>query len=114
MSSIYRSSKIALEIPWDDKISQGLSLRTYEVMAAGSCLFAYDIRKDMAKTFTPGKEYIPFSNEEELKEKIKTYLGNERERESIAKAGYKTVVSNHSFVKRMQEIIDTVHSFLKN
>lgn len=113
MFDIYRSSKIALEIPWDDKISQGIGSRTFEVMAAGSCLFTYDVRKDMAKTFTPGKEYVPFLNEEELIKKIKTYLENEKERQSIGQAGYEAVASKHNYVKRMEEIINTTHSFLK-
>ena len=112
MFDIYRAAKIALEIPWDDKVSQAVGSRPFEVMSAGSCLFMYDVRKDMTKTFIPNKEYVPFLNEKELKEKIDFYLKNEERRENIARAAYKTIVSNHTYKKRMEQIIQAAHSFL--
>ena len=112
MLDIYRKSKIALEIPWDDKLSQAIGSRPFEVMFCGACLFVYDIRKDMDRNFIKDKEYVPFLTKEELKTKIKYFLSNGTEREKIAKAAYNNLVSKHTFRARLETIIDTAERIL--
>ena len=112
MLNIYRSSKIALEIPWDDKLSQAIGSRPFEVMFCGACLFVYDIRKDMARNFNKNKEYVPFLTEEELRSKVNYFLANDAEREKIAKAAYNNLISKHTFSARLKTIIDTAEMIL--
>lgn len=112
MLDIYRSSKIALEIPWDDKLSQAIGSRPFEVMFGGACLFTYDVRKDMAKVFMPNKEYVPFLTEEELRSKVEHFLTNEAERQKIAKAAYNNLISKHTVRSRIKTIIDTAERVL--
>lgn len=112
MLDIYRKSKIAFEIPWDDKLSQAIGSRPFEVMFCGACLFVYDIRKDMAKNFIKDKEYIPFLTEEELRSKVKYFLANDDERLKIAKAAYDSLISKHTFRARIKTIIDTAEKIL--
>ncbi len=112
MLDTYQKSKIALEIPWDDKLSQAIGSRPFEVMFCGACLFVYDVRKDMAKNFMKDKEYIPFLNEEELRSKVKYFLANDAERRKIAKAAYNNLVSKHTFQARFKTIIDTAEKIL--
>ena len=112
MLDIYRKSKIALEIPWDDKMSEAIGSRPFEVMFCGACLFVYDIRKDMARNFKKDKEYVPFLAEEELRSKVERLLANDAERRTIAKAAYDTLISKHTFQARLKTIIDTAERIL--
>jgi len=112
MLEIYRKSKIALEIPWDDKMSEAIGSRPFEVMFCGACLFVYDVRKDMDRNFTKDKEYLSFLTEEELKSKVKYLLANDPERLKIAKAAYSSLISKHTFRARLKTIIDTAERIL--
>ena len=55
-----------------------------------------------------GKELDCFKNIPELIEKIKYYLVNEKEREEIAKAGYKRTLKDHTYEKRFNEIFKII------
>ena len=112
MLDIYRKSKIALEIPWDDKMSQAIGSRPFEVMFCGACLFVYDIRKDMALNFAKDKEYVPFLTEEDLRTKVKQLLADDAERLKISKAAYNRLISKHTFQARLKTIIDTAERIL--
>ncbi len=112
MLEIYRQSKIAFDIPYNDSRSQGIGMRPFEVMSCGACLFVYDVRQDMARTFVPDKEYVPFRTDAELMAKVKHYLANENDQAAIARAGYNSLATKHSFKERIKTIIDTANKIL--
>ena len=110
MLEIYHQSKIAFDIPYDDGRSQGVGMRPFEVMSCGACLFVYDVRQDMARTFVPEREYVPFLTDSELTAKVKRYLTSHDQRLAIARTGYKTLAAKHTFKERIKTIIETADS----
>lgn len=69
---------------------EGASNRLYKLLAAGGFVLTMPWVA-MEEDFSPGKDFAVFTTPSELKEKIKYYLKNEKEREKIALQGYKTV-----------------------
>ena len=69
-----------------------LKARVFEVMHSGAMLL--EERNDqIAVYFTEGMDYVAFSSEEEMVEKIRYYLQHEEERLAIARSGYLKVRS---------------------
>jgi spore maturation protein CgeB len=85
----------------------GTSDRTYKVLAAGGFLLTLPWER-MEESFTNGSDLVVFSNIFDLKEKIKYYLHNEVERETIAKTGYQTVkkYDNKNYARTILEVIN--------
>jgi len=55
-----------------------------------------------------GYEIDCFRDEKELIQKIEYYLKNEKKREEIAEAGYKRTIQNHTWEKRVREILKKI------
>lgn len=104
----YSKSQIAIDVPWDHLDADAISIRPFEVTAAGACLFFYDIRPEMRHMYEADREYVPFTTATELQAKLRHYLAHPAELESIARAGYARFMRNHTYVHRLREIIATV------
>ncbi|GAG51348.1 unnamed protein product, partial [marine sediment metagenome] len=64
--------------------------------------------EDYLDLFEEGKEIIMFKTKEELLEKIKYYLKNEKEREKIAEATYKKIINNYSLNIQLKKIFKEI------
>ena len=62
--------------------------------------------------FEPGLEVIPYESADECAEKVQYYLENENERKSIALAGQKRTLNEHTYHHRMEELIRIVQRFI--
>ena len=82
------------------------SNRVYEVIGRGGFLIMPDI-KGLDEEFTPYKHYVPyeFGNFKDLETKIKFYLKNRNERETIRQQGFEYCKENHTYAKRVEQII---------
>jgi spore maturation protein CgeB len=70
-----------------------LKARVFEVMHSGAMLL--EERNDqIAAYFTEDLDYVAFSNEKEMLEKIQYYLQHDEERLAIARNGYLKVRTN--------------------
>ena len=58
--------------------------------------------------YVDGKEIAIFKNERELIQKIEYYLNEEKERTSIADAGYKRTMKEHTYEKRFRDIFNQI------
>ena len=108
MLDIYAKSKIVIDIPWDNFYAESISVRPFEVMSVGTCLLFYNIRKDMDRVFKDGVEYVSFTNKEELRTKVEFYLTHDQEREDIARNGFNAITGKHTYLTRMQQVLDTM------
>jgi spore maturation protein CgeB len=77
--------------------------RVFEILGCGSFLLT-DCLKDLKEYYQVGKEIICFQDTDDLIEKIKYYLANEKEREGIAKAGFQRTLTEHTYEKRFNNI----------
>lgn len=92
-SRVLNQSKIAI-------CSGNLKYRNFapkyiEIMASGTCLFAYEPMETEMVGLIDGENYVKITAEN-LEEKIRYYLCNKEELMRITKNGYKFVMNNYS------------------
>ncbi|RJS85659.1 hypothetical protein CW713_01240 [Methanophagales archaeon] len=107
----YRKSKIGLNIHQDYGIKKtkklSVNMRAFEIPASG-CFQIVDYRDDIDELFEVEKEIECFENTKDLIYKIEYYLENEDERERIAEAGRRKVLKEHTYTKRMKEMLSVI------
>jgi spore maturation protein CgeB len=81
--------------------------RNFEIPGCGGFQLSGD-SEDLADYFEPGREIVLFKTIDELHDAIQRYLSEPAERESIALAGYRRTVSEHTFERRFREIFATL------
>ena len=110
---IYNYSKININLHssmwhWDiNPNGDFLNPRVYEILACGGFQLV-DRRKYMYGVFEDGKDLVVFDTVDDLRKKIKYYLANEEERLSIAAHGRETVVKNHTYERRVREMMSII------
>jgi spore maturation protein CgeB len=88
-------------------IKTGLPLRMWDVLGSGGFLLSnYQPETDLL--LTEGVDLVSFDCEEDLLAKIEYYKKHESERESIAEHGLDTVMNNHTYEIRLQEMLRIV------
>ncbi len=84
--------------------SPQIKARNFEVPASGGFLLTSPA-DDLDSYFTPGKQIVLFSDEQDLAEKIRYYLSHDDERERIRSAGTRRAVSDHSYDQRFRILL---------
>lgn len=79
--------------------------RTFELAACGSFQLT-DFRSELPELFKIGEEIVCFEDLDDLKEKITYYLDNTDERKRIAGLARERVLKEHTYEKRMEEMLD--------
>lgn len=88
------------DYPFEIKEMKQLRLRDFEVPCLGGFYLTEHI-PEIEEIYEPGKEVVTYSDVDELADKLRFYLnGGVRERETIAKAGRKRVLSGHTWKHR--------------
>jgi spore maturation protein CgeB len=87
------------------------SQRLFEATGVGTLLVT-DWKVNLHEMFEVGKEVIAYRTFEECLEMIRYYLGHDEEREAIARAGQQRTLRDHTYYKRMQELVDIVRKYL--
>ena len=67
--------------------------------------------KGYSDIFTEGKELVMFKNKEELLEKTKYYLKNEKEREAIAESAYTKILNKYSSDVELNSIFQEISGY---
>lgn len=107
---IYRRSKLAIsDQQWPDATGY-VSNRLFQAMEAGGAMVLQQKFDGMAGYLglTKGVHLDIWENFDDLKEKIKFWLKEDRERERIAKNGHEFMLENHSFDVRVRELMDVL------
>ncbi|WP_010271055.1 CgeB family protein [Paenibacillus senegalensis] len=81
--------------------------RTFEI-AACSTLQLTDLRQDLTNFYIPGQQIETYGSEMELVEKIEHYLANEDQRSQIALRGLKRTLRDHTYRKRLTEMLHII------
>lgn len=106
MPLVFRHSKINLNITLRS-IQNGIPLRAMDIMGAGGFLLT-NYQNDFSLHFVDGQDYVSYCSLEDLLDKIHYYLTHEKEREAIAQNGCKKVLENHTYEKRIPEMLEKV------
>jgi spore maturation protein CgeB len=78
--------------------------RTFEVPGAGGFLLT-DAAPGMDDLYRIGEEIETYSDFDDLVKKIRYYLGNQDERDKIARAGYLRTVTQHTYERRLEGML---------
>lgn len=108
MKDIIKRSKINLNIFFDDETPmEGVSLRPYEITGSGGFLLTQYV-KDYDNVFVNDKEIVYFKTPQEMVDKVKFYLKNDEDRGKIAYAGYLKTLKDHTYEKRMKQMLEII------
>lgn len=103
MPLVFRHSKINLNITLRS-IQNGIPLRAMDIMGAGGFLLT-NYQSDFNRHFIDGEDFVSFQSPADMLEKAAYYLTHEEERQQIAKNGWKKVCAEHTYEKRILEML---------
>ena len=106
MPYVFHNSKINLNITLRS-IKSGIPLRCMDIMGAGGFLLT-NFQADFLNYFTPDEDYVYYTDEKDLTDKIEYYLEHDEKRIQIAKNGHRKVKENHSFERCFDTIFQIV------
>lgn len=103
MSYVYAKAKSVFNVA----VKDDLNMRVFEAMACKKPLITnkLGVESGFSELFTAGEDYLEYSNQEELLEKVKYLLAHEEEIKKIAEKGYKKVIEKHTYKIRVKEMI---------
>lgn len=111
MYKILAQSKIVINRHIDVAENYANNMRLYETTGMGAMLLT-DSKHNLNDLFNIDREIITYKNTNELLKKIGYFLNNDEEREKIAKQGQKRTLTDHTYNKRMEELIQILDQYL--
>jgi spore maturation protein CgeB len=109
---ILASSKMTFNSHIDCAEQYAGNMRLFEATGTGACLIT-DRKVNLAEMFEPDVEVVTYSSVEECSEKVRYLLEHDSERESIAAAGQRRVLRDHTFENRARFLDDLITQALK-
>lgn len=104
MPKVFHMSKINLNFTIPN-IKSGIPLRVWDVLGAGGFLLT-NYQAELPLFFKEGEDLVCFDGIEDMREKVGYYLEHEEERKRIAENGYRKVRECHSYINRMQSMLE--------
>jgi glycosyltransferase involved in cell wall biosynthesis len=83
--------------------------RLFEATGMGACVVAEE-SSDERELFKPNEEIVTYSNDDECIEKIKYLLENPKKAIEIGKMAQKRTLSDHTYARRIKELMDHISS----
>ena len=87
------------------------NMRLYEATGVGSLLLT-DAKKNLSDLFVPGVEVLSYESPEHCAELVAHYLEHRTEGASIATAGQRRTLADHSYAIRAAEMIEIMRRYL--
>ncbi len=106
MPFVFMNSKINLNITLRS-IKTGIPLRVFDIMGSGGFLLT-NYQEELFTYFEADKDFVYYTDYDDLCEKADYYLRHEKERERIADSGCRKVRDQHNMRLRIQNILDIV------
>ncbi len=108
LARVYNASRITLNVH-HPQTRAGLNMRTFEAAGCGAFQLV-DLKPSLSRHFSPGQEIISYNSHDELLELIKYYLVHHEEREEIAARAQARAHGSHTYLHRMQALLDMVET----
>jgi spore maturation protein CgeB len=91
-------------------VAQSPCERMFSIAGCGAFQLIDSSRPDLARLFDVGKDIIEFSDVADLSDKISYFLGHDMERRKIADSLQGLVLREHTYLHRVQRIVDVAFS----
>lgn len=105
MLRILRGAKIALNRHADIAKNYAINMRLYEATGVGTLLLT-DRKSNLQDLFDVDAEVVAYDDASDLAEKIDYFLAHDEERAAIAKAGQARTLRDHSYARRVEELVE--------
>jgi hypothetical protein len=106
------SSRVTLNRHINVAENNANNMRLYEATGVGAMLLT-DKKDNLGDMFEVGKEVVAYSNETEAAEMIRHYLAHPEEADAIARAGQARTLNDHTYEKRMEELVPILKRHLE-
>ena len=107
LNKVATNTKINLDYSRRPDIDGGFSARIFRTLAARGFLLMRKV-EGIEEMLQPGVDLDVFESTEECIEKIRFYLDDEEARKRVADNGYRKVLAEHTFVKRLTEMLKVI------
>lgn len=104
-------SRVALNTHIDISPVNASNMRLFEATGTGTCLLT-DWKANLPELFLPDAEIVAYRDAVECVEKVKYLLAHEAERRSIALAGQRRTLGDHTFASRAAQIDEIIREAL--
>ena len=104
MFQVLHRSKMAFNVHVESASGLAGNIRTFEAAGVGTLLLT-DAAPNLSSILEPDKEVITYLTPAEAAEKVKYYANHKEERERIAGAGQKRILTEHTAEARAREFI---------
>ncbi|MBN2144774.1 MAG: glycosyltransferase [Candidatus Aureabacteria bacterium] len=111
LSDIYKRTKVNL-IVTRPQLANGVNQRVFDIAAVRG-FFLCDEREGLKEIFPSVWEKIRYRNFDEMKEKADYFLSHEKERKEIARELHHSIAENHTYEKRMSNLLDGLNNFMR-
>ncbi|MBO6260864.1 MAG: glycosyltransferase [Lachnospiraceae bacterium] len=106
MPLVFKNTKINLCPTFRGNVS-GIPLRILDVMGCGAFVLT-PYREEIEEYFTNGREIVTYHSPEEALDKADFYIKNDKERRSVAMAGYERVKKGFSYCEQLAKMLRTI------
>jgi spore maturation protein CgeB len=106
-----RDSKVTLNTHIDISRDSASNMRLFEATGVGACLLT-DWKRNIAQLFEPETEVLTYRNVDECVEKLRYLLEHDDQRRSIAAAGQRRTLREHTFTNRAGQIDEIIREAL--
>jgi hypothetical protein len=104
VGQVYSQSRIVFNC----SIAGDVTMRVFEGTACGALVLTDSVANGLDELFDIGREMVVYRDDQDMLEKIAHYLAHDEERESIAQAGQRRTLQEHTYPHRMQRLVDIV------
>ena len=111
MYNLLYNSRISLNRHIDVAENYANNMRLFESTGVGAMLIT-DYKDNLPELFKIGTEIETYRTKKELVEKVNYYLAHNKERAQIAKSGQKRTLKEHTYIKRMTELLKILSKYL--
>ena len=106
MGKVYSRSKIV----FNKSVRNDLNMRFFEGLAAGALVITDRIENGMGCLGEDCRYYVVYDSPDEADELVRYYLEHETERREIAARGQQWALERHTYVNRIQQLVDLIVS----
>ena len=106
LGKVYGQARIV----FNSSIAGDVTMRVFEGTACGALLLTDSVGNGLDNLFDLGDEIVTYGDDAELVDRIDYYLAHEDERARIAQAGQRRTLREHTYMHRMQVVLDLVSS----
>lgn len=111
MYKIFSQSKIVINRHIDVAENYANNMRLYEASGVGALILT-DKKVNISDMFEVNNEIVEYSDSKDLIDKARYYLKKSTIRDKIAKNGQKRTLDDHSYFKRMNELIKILQKYV--